>query len=920
MFELLNGFLLMSIIAAEIIVVILLVAIVAYYFRRKSKRIKKIQADLELLEEDILNAAKEFKIEYDKDLYFSKKTLYLWKEKWKHVEPVVERFSKMQRDWRKQIVGNADLQNSILYVHQIFENGVKLVRERNNAFIERECETYKSLFGTLEEYPLTQNQRRSIVTDECNNLVVAGAGTGKTSTIVGKVGYIIEKGLAKPPEILLLAFTNEAKEEMKERISSRLGVQPDIKTFHALGLGIIAESKRTKPSVSPLSTDSRQLREFIRRIIGLDKQQGLDEFVDATSAEVKKNNFREMLTTYFAYHLRPYRSAFEFSSFGEYIDYIKENQIRSLKDDPVKSYEECEIANFLYLNGINYDYERNYEIPTASREHRQYQPDFYLPNYEIYIEHFGINKKGEPAPFVNKEKYLQEMAWKRNIHKKYGTKLVETFSYEKTEGILLSNLERTLRSHGVKFQRIPDEEIFEKINKIEIIIPFVELQAKFLNLFKSSNLTLDELREKAKGYPDWQRYHTFLDIFERIYEAYTARLQQTNRIDFNDMIQQATEYVNTQQFPSNYRYILVDEFQDISQSRYHLLKSMLDKNTSCKLLGVGDDWQSIYRFTGSDLAIMTNFPEYFGFTEHLYLDQTFRLNDKLCEFSSNFILKNRDQIAKTLIANKTVDSPPVTLVWTEGNTEREQTKDLLECLDEINSREKKKSSVLIIGRYRFLKPKRLRAIQQKFTKLDIKYYTGHRSKGREADYAIVVDLKSDRLGFPCKIQDDPVLNLVLAKEDTYPDAEERRLFYVAITRAKKHVYLLADPKYPSSFIKEMLRDNVECSVLRKHEFSMIRCPSCQTGFIIKREHLGKFYSCNNYPYCEYKAKTCPECNDGFLYQSQNRSVYQCSSESCDFNAQVCPRCKDGYLVEREKYTKFLGCSNYPACRYTRSLP
>ena len=159
---------------------------------------------------------------------------------------------------------------------------------------------------------------------------------------------------------------------------------------------------------------------------------------------------------------------------------------------------------------------------------------------------------------------------------------------------------------------------------------------------------------------------------------------------------------------------------------------------------------------------------------------------------------------------------------------------------------------------------------------------------------------------------------MLAKEDTYPDAEERRLFYVAITRAKKQVYLLADSEYPSSFIKEVLRDDYEYNVERKHGFSMIHCPNCQTGLIIKREHRGKFFQCNNYPYCEYKAKTCPECNDGFLYHAQNKRVYQCSNESCNFNAQVCPRCKDGYLIEREKYTKFLGCSNYPACRYTRS--
>jgi DNA helicase-4 len=450
MFELLNGFLFESIIAVEIIVIILLVTIVAYYFRRKSKRIKKIQTDLDLLEEDILNAEKEFKIEYNKDLYFSKKTLHFWKEKWKHVEAVVERFSSMRHGWRVQAIDNTDLLDSILYVNQIFANGMDLVKERNSAFIERECVAFRALFDSLESYSLTPSQCRSIITDECNNLVVAGAGSGKTTTIVGKAKYIVEKGLAKPEEILLLAFAREAKKEMEERMSSRLTVQPDIKTFHALGLRIIAKSEGIQPSVTKLK-DPSKLRQFIRRIISLDEQHRLDEFADEPIAEDKEKDLHELLTTYFAYYLRPYRSVFKFTSLGEYIDYIKENQIRSLKGDLVKSYEECEIANFLYLNGINYDYERDYEVLTASRERRQYKPDFYLPDYRIYIEHFGINKKGEPAPFVNAEEYLREMAWKKSIHKKQGTTLIETFSYEKTDGVLLFNLEKTLKSYGVKF-------------------------------------------------------------------------------------------------------------------------------------------------------------------------------------------------------------------------------------------------------------------------------------------------------------------------------------------------------------------------------------------------------------------------------------------------------------------------------------
>lgn len=893
------------------------VILALYYSRLKLKRIGKIRSEIDSLKEDILNAEKEFKLELNKNQYFSKKVLFLWKKKWTHIESSVRHFCEIHPNWRLKAVKNAVLRDSISCVNQIFVNGFHLTKKRNEKFIESECVAFKSLFDTLEKYPLTQSQQRSIITDEYNNLVVAGAGTGKTSTIVGKVGYILRKGLAKPEDILLLAFAREAMNEMAKRVSSPpLGAQIDVKTFHALGLNIIAKSEGIKPSVSELSEDPHKLSQFIRGIIGFDQQHNLDEFIDYDVALEMENNFFEMLTDYFLYHLRPYRSVFEFSSLGEYIDYIKENQIRSLNGEKVKSYEECEIANFLYINGINYLYEKDYEFQTASREHRQYQPDFYLPDYGIYIEHFGINKNGETAPFVDKDEYLQGIEWKQNLHKKYGTKLIETFSHEKAEGVLLTNLEIALRNNGVEFQKIAKEEILEKINRMGVIIPFVKLLAEFLNLFKSSNLTLDDLREKAKEFPDWKRYNAFLDIFEPIYESYELHLKKTNKIDFHDMIKLATKYVKEQRFESKYKYILVDEFQDISQSRNQLLKAMIEKNSSCKLLCVGDDWQSIYRFTGSDLSIMTNFSKDNLFSEQMCLYQTFRLNNMICEVSSEFIMKNKDQISKKLVAKTNVDSPAITLVWSKTNEER---KSLVECLSKINDSENHRTSVFVIGRYRHLKPRRFNIIQKKFPNLNIKYYTAHGSKGRQADYVIVVGLESGTLGFPCKIQGDPVLNLVLTEQDSYPDAEERRLFYVALTRAKKHVYLLADPNYPSPFINEMLKENGELVLEEEARIGVFYCPRCLTGLIIKRENLGTFYSCNNYPYCDYKAKICPDCANGFLYPTENNRYYCCSNKNCSFKTKICPICEDGYLIERKKYTKFLGCSNYPNCRYTETF-
>ena len=132
----------------------------------------------------------------------------------------------------------------------------------------------------------------------------------------------------------------------------------------------------------------------------------------------------------------PYRSHQEFRNWGEYWDYLRRFDIRSLKGEKVKSMEECEIANFLYLNNVPYEYEAPYEHDTATREKRQYLPDFHLPEAGIYIEHFGLDDEGRTAPFVDEKKYLQEVEWKRRLHEEKGTVLIETYSRERAAGAL----------------------------------------------------------------------------------------------------------------------------------------------------------------------------------------------------------------------------------------------------------------------------------------------------------------------------------------------------------------------------------------------------------------------------------------------------------------------------------------------------
>jgi DNA helicase-4 len=686
---------------------------------------------------------------------------------------------------------------------------------------------------------------------------------------------------------------------MYRRTNSWLKLNLQIKTFHSLGLRIISEVEENTPSVSKLSTDK----------VKLDKK--IEEFI---KENLRDQHFSKLLNEYFLFHIHPYESIFNFKNRGEYIDYLKKHEVRSLKGDIVKSLEECDIANFLYVNGIEYEYEKDYEVKTSSKKHRQYKPDFYLPKYSIYIEHFAIDENGNTPSFIDKEKYGEEIVWKRQLHNANRTRLIETYSHEKKNGKLLLNLEIKLRRENVDIKRISEENIFDEINKLGYISPFANLLSTFLNLYKSSHLEINDLKEKAEKSYSKERFQAFIDIFAYILTSYNNYLISQGEVDFNDMISFSETYVAENRYKSKYRYILVDEFQDISQSRYRLLKALFEQNPDCKFFCVGDDWQSIYRFTGSDLSLMTHFQEYFGFTEISVLDKTFRFNDKIADFSNKFIMQNPNQLSKKLVTSEKAEKQTVKVIFTDSENEA-----ILNILEEINSKSLKKTQVFIIGRYNYQQPSSLDELKRSFPRISVRYITAHSSKGTQADYVILIGLKSGLYGFPCHIEDDPLLDLVLAKQDSFPSSEERRLFYVAVTRAKNEVYLLADKKSPSEFVTEVLKEGYSVNVVGENS-GKTKCPECLTGYIEPVNlKYGSFYSCSNYPYCEYKPQTCPKCDNGFLLKKEE-SEYVCINDYCNFQAKICPSCKDGFMkIIKGPYSDFMGCSNFPECRHKEKL-
>jgi len=781
------------------------------------------------------------------------------------------------------------------------------VRTKANAvFVANELVRSQEWFDRIEKYPLSEEQRKSVVIDEDRNLVIAAAGSGKTSVIVAKACWLLHRGYRRPPELLLLAFARDASKEMEKRINKQLGENAAngiaVNTFHSLGLSIIGKVEGRRPAIARAAEDERPLTRLLAQIT--------EELAASTETS-------GTILAWFREQFAPYRSQHEFRTWGEYYDYIRRHEIRSLKGERVKSFEECEIANFLFLNGIHYEYERLYPHEPSTSEKGPYRPDFYLPDCDIWIEHFGINAEGKTAPYVPQKEYLQSMVWKKDLHERHGTTLIQTFSHEHAAGTLLRGLETKLRAGGAILSPISPAETFDILREQGRIDPFLRLVATFLQHFKGTQISHGQAMQRAAKMKDCARAEAFLAVFRLIYERYQTTLAQSGQIDFHDMIAKAAKYVETGRYRTPFGYILVDEFQDISPDQARLLKALLDSSPGTQLFAVGDDWQAIFRFTGSDIGFMREFSNYFGDSKPLCLGTTFRCADRIAAVSTAFILRNPLQVPKTVRSIHPANNPRVHI----GLAGKQKHSLLIEALDKIAKNAAGYpgiSTVLLLGRYKHLQPQNMPGLMRKYPDLRFSYKTVHGSKGLEADYVVVLGLCSSKYGFPTEITDDPLLNLVLVAPETHPNAEERRLLYVAITRARRHAFLLATGGPPSPFATELIGGGYDISVFGQPPEHSVSCPRCIEGRLTRRANKTNgsiFHGCSNYPYCEYRQRPCPACREGLPIK--DREQFKCPD--CGQSIAACPEC-DGWLETRMgKYGRFLGCTGFPVCRYTRKI-
>ena len=362
------------------------------------------------------------------------------------------------------------------------------------------------------------------------------------------------------------------------------------------------------------------------------------------------------------------------------------------------------------------------------------------------------------------------------------------------------------------------------------------------------------------------------------------------------------------------------------QAHSHNLVEALHSNSDAKIIAVGDDWQSIYAFSGSDITLFTKFSEVMGYAELLSITKTYRNSQEVIDIAGNFIQKNSAQIRKTLKSPKTITDPVIIYTYDSKLKERDssaksganynQAKAVETAIEQIleydKQSEKKTSSILLLGRFGFdgknlersglfeYKTFGSKVKCLKYPKLNITFMTAHASKGLGYDNVIVINGKNETYGFPSKIEDDPILNYVINRDNTIDAAEERRLFYVAMTRTKQRVYFIAPEENPSEFLLEIKND--------------------YKNVVLKGEWNGEVSNQNNY------RKACPIC--GYPLQHKYKEAYGlhlwiCTNEPeiCDFMTNKlsagklaimkCPDC-DGYLIAKSGKTNnyFLACTNY----------
>lgn len=947
-------YLYVSIIASAIVVVFLIYK----NYAKKKKRERRIY------EENLKNITpKVTKLEgilfselWEK--YLNHRKYLKWKEQLEHIYKEIKPFAKDLKE------------SSPLLFGILFDK--EFVKEHNKKIVARDKELYRSFFVDLDHhgYGLTDKQLDAVFSEEDATLVNAGAGTGKTKVIESKLLYLHTKKWIPLEDMLVVTYSKKSQQDMMDRICNTLDlaqVQHDkevlsktIATFHAFWKQVVDENT----SVKHKDWEKRiGIGTYGKRVIDEKEHKELLSLVFKNLSEKTWN--KTNIRNYLLYYSVPQVEVTKFKNLSEYYENITKTYISLIQDwkfsVAVKSYGELLIANFCVAHGINVVYEpKGHYYTDEEGNKKDYKPDFYLPDHWVYIEYFGVDKDGGTAPYVIADNYSLRMAQKIADHKLSDNKLIDLRYADLQEGVdsFINKLKQELENNEVEYdEELNYDHLLEHKQLNGSFTGMARLLNTFLSLYKESDATIDSLYQKIANFDklNTRRSQLFLLLFEKYLEEYNRLMEEWGYIDFGDMILEAIHLLESGLVKRDFKYILVDEFQDISLARANLIKTLIKDNT--RLFTVGDDRQSIYQFAWSNTNIFLDFDNYFWYTEHITLDQTFRFNQWISDVSGEFVMKNPNQTTKQLKALDPQREERIAIYQqNEDRLIKKEDQVYYQILGDIIREKRAKLgiengedieiSILYLTRYfqwryksyydlsflEYLSKYFWLAYSEKEScwmaetkswgnniRLKVESMTIHKSKWLEADFVVIEHVNQGGLyDFPSKFEDDPLLELINEKEKgMYAYAEERRLFYVAITRWKIKSYLIYNKEWDSLFLRDLaaINDDIVKIVSNGSQktnkleggVSWPRCLDCgwriiPSAYGSKNSRFSEYY-CSSYFYgCEATY---------ILYRNQLHKIPNCPNFSCGLPMKLRENKRSKYL--------FWGCSNYPKCDGTRKF-
>lgn len=554
---------------------------------------------------------------------------------------------------------------------------------------------------------LNHEQQQAIQSEAKTTLVLAGAGTGKTTVLIRRLEYLAKRGR----KVLLLAFSRAVVREIKARMA-HLGVEADVHTFHSLAWHLCHQLHFDKQQVlSVQSIDERVI--------------DLQTYWSDPAWYAKLLQFMEHDAIYNYYHA-PHYLAIE--GFG----------LSSFSQDYIQTIPELRVAIALDRLGHRYIYR-----PMGKHGVRA---SFYLPEYAYDIQCGIFDSKAQLyLPDMDKgASSAQQLAW---------------------ENPYLPILRTCLGQRGEVSFGLPQKQYL--------------LNKRITQLFK----WLDGREIVHSEYPHFNLLGELLADLQTRY---------AHLLSFRQMLVMASHAVRDRDYAVPWQDILVDECQDMSAEQYDLLQSLLHRSPETRIFLVGDDWQSIFAFAGSDIRYITEVMRHFHGVRTYYLTQTYRFHEQIAQPAMRFILQNPEQSHKFLQA-PSYHGVAFYLVSNQL------------AISKI-MRELKQDTVLVLGRFHDDLPPPY--VRQQWQSLypNMRFFTIHASKGLEADHVILLNANADSLPADRDYLRDPFLEQLYPTPSTAIEhAEERRLFYVAITRARKTVWMMSDPKYTSPFVLELCR-------------------------------------------------------------------------------------------------------------------